>query len=260
MSQDINKLDNYTLPRGMLFVDPLDANGNTTGELDMGNIVSAGASAEAANLTHESSRGGVLEEDRNIPTKISRGYNVVLDSINMFNMGLFFIGDLSVVNQAATPAVDEVITVQQGRWYQLGGGTDAMGVRNVTGVDVQDVTDVTTHVLDTDYSLDAVNGRIYIIPGGGITDDDVLHVDYTPAAETRNEMASGSTTTNVAIRIVEDNQEGNNKVHYIAKATLSPNGEIPTISSEDAWAQMSYTIGIQKKDVTTPAVRIQDAA
>ena len=93
MSQDINKLDNYTLPRGLLFVDPLDANGNTTGELDMGNIVSANASAESANLTHESSRGGVLEEDRNIPTKISRAYSVVLDSLNMFNMGLFFICD-----------------------------------------------------------------------------------------------------------------------------------------------------------------------
>jgi len=258
--QDINKLDNYTLPRGLMFVDPLDANGNTTGELDLGNIVSATASAESANLTHESSRGGFLEEDRNIPTKISRAYSVVLDSLNMFNLGLFFIGDLSVVNQAATPVLDEAITVKQGRWYQLGAGTDVMGVRNVSSVVIQDDTDTTTHVEGTDYTEDLVNGRIYIIPGGGIADDDVLHVDYTPAAETRNELASGTSAGSVAIRIVEDNQEGNNKVHYIAKATISPNGEIPAISSEDAWAQMSYSIGIQKKNTATPAVRIQDAA
>lgn len=264
MSKDIYQLDNYTIPRGLMFIDLLDANDNTTGEIDLGNVVSAALTGGSTNLTHQTSRAGLNEQDRDVVTGVSRSQSVTLDSINMQNLSLFLMADLSVVTQTSTPVLNEPITVQLGRTYQLGQtGTNFMGVRNVSAVVVTDVPGTTTYVLGVDYDEDLVNGRVRIrtlAEGCTITGGQVVHVDYTPAAETRNQMVAASAPKTVAIRVVENNPEGGNKMHYIPKAVMRPTGDMNLINTEDAWAQLPFEIGIQKKTPTTAAVIIEDAA
>jgi hypothetical protein len=158
--------------------------------------------------------------------------------------------------QAATPVVDEAITVQQDRWYQLGESINPTGVRNVSAVVVQDVTDTTTYVEGTDFELDLALGRIKILATGSISDDDVLHIDYTPAAETRQQLVANSTPVKGAMRVIADNPEGSNKDYYFPSVNLKPTGEMPVIGAEDSWATIGFDIGINKKDANTPALYI----
>ena len=244
MAQDLYILDELVLPRGIVYFDPFDASGNTTGEVDLGETGGASLSPTTESLQYFSSRSKALQETRNVATSISRAFSLTIDSMNMFNLSLFAIADLSVINQSNTPVVDEPFTVQQGRWYQLGGNTPA---RNVTSVVVTGSGGTPTHVLDTDYTLDAANGRIFIIVGGGIADDADILVDYTPATETRNRASAGTEAKKGALRVISDNAEGRNRDWWFPSVTMQPTGEVPIIAAEDAWAQMQFNVGVQKK-------------
>lgn len=243
MPQSIYTLDELIIPRGIVYFDPFDAAGAPTGEVDLGETGGANLSPTTENLQYFSSRSKARQEIRNVATSISRAFTLNLDSINMHNVALFAIADLSEITQVATPVVDEPFTVLQGRWYQLGGNTPA---RNVTAVVVADAVP-TTYVEGTDYVLDAANGRIQIIVGGNIADDTDILVDYTPAAETRNRAAAGTEAKRGALRVINDNAEGRNRDWWFPSVIMQPSGEMPIISAEDAWAQMAFNVGVQKK-------------
>ena len=174
MAQDIYTIDELVIPRGIVYFDPFDAAGNPTGEVDLGETGGATISPTTESLQYFSARSKARQETRNIATSIARAFSLTIDSMNMHNLALFAIADLSVINQVATPVVDEPFTVKQGRWYQLGGNTPA---RNVSSVVVTGTGGTPTHVLGTDYLLDAANGRIFIVVGGGIADDADILVD-----------------------------------------------------------------------------------
>ena len=53
----------------------------------------------------------------------------------------------------------------------------------VSSVVVKDVTDTTTYVVDTDYVLHGDEGMIEVLSAGSISDEDVLHVSYSYAAQ-----------------------------------------------------------------------------
>jgi hypothetical protein len=249
-------LDDYVIPRGVAFFAPFDGSGNPAGEIDMGNTPGFNLGVESTNLEHFSSRGGLNEKDRDVATGVNRTATMTVDNLAIENMGYFAIAAQSGIVQAATPVVDEAITVQQDRWYQLGESINPTGVRNVSAVVVQDVTDTTTYVEGTDFELDLALGRIKILATGSISDDDVLHIDYTPAAETRQQLVANSTPVKGAMRVIADNPEGSNKDYYFPSVNLKPTGEMPVIGAEDSWATIGFDIGINKKDANTPALYI----
>lgn len=242
-----------TLGRGRLFFDRfLDGTTTKSGELYLGNTPELGLSVEPETLEHFDSDSALKFKDESVVLQFARAGNFVTDNINLANIALFFFGAESTVTQAATPVADEAITVLQGRHYQLGAlPANPPGVRDVSAVVVQDVTDVTTWVEDTDYSLDAANGRIYIIPGGGITDDDVLHIDYTPAANTRSRIISSDQSIYGALRFESANPVGDRNNHYFPKTLLTPNGDYAL--KGDEWQQMGFNVEIlQLDDATSP--------
>ena len=260
MTQPRFKTDEYVIPRGIAYFDIFDDNGNLQGEIDLGNTSAATVSGSAENLEHFSSRGGLNEKDRDVPVSVNRTFSLTVDTVNMNNISLFLIGSLDQVIQANTPVVDEVLTVKLDHFYQLGQALNPAGVRNVTAVVVQDVTDTTTYVLDTDYALDAAAGRIQILDTGSITEGEVLHVDYTPAAETRDRVQADTKPKNGQLRIVADNPEGGNKDYLFPSVAMRPSGDMPIITSEASWASMQFEVGIQKKDTNTPAFYIEGRA
>lgn len=240
-----------TLGRGRLFFDRFLPNTTTkTGELHLGNTPELSLNVETEKLEHYSSEAGLKVLDDSVTLQVSRSGSFVSDHINADNLELFFFGTSQTITQTATPVADEAITVQQGRHYQLGAlAANPQGVRNVSAVSIQDDTDTTTYTEDTDYSLDAVNGRIYIIPGGGITNDDVLHVDYTPAANSRNRIITQDQVIFGALRFLSANPTGDLLDHYFPKTQLSPSGDYAL--KGDEWQQLSFGIDILKLDDAT---------
>lgn len=240
-----------TLGRGRLYFDRFaPGTENKTGELWLGNTPEFNLNLEPEKLEHFSSEEGLKVKDNSVLLQVARGGSFVTDHISIENVGLFFFGTSEEVTQTATPVIAEAITVQKSRHYQLGSTTvNPPGVRDVSAVTVQDETDTTTYVEDTDYSLDALRGRIYILPDGAIADDDIIHVDYTPAASTRTRVISQQDVIYGALRFVANNPTGSNNDHYFAKVELSANGDYAL--KGDDWQQMGFNIDILKLDDAT---------
>ena len=99
-----------------------------------------------------------------------------------------------------------------------------MGVKPVSSVTIKDATEVTTYVLNTDYTLDAATGRFALTSGSAILDGATIHAGYTPTAGTKSRVSSGDTGSNTgAVRFIADNATGENRDCYIASA--SPGGQ-----------------------------------
>ena len=240
-----------TLGRGRLLFDRF-ADGTTTkqGELYLGNTPEFNLNVEPETLEHFDSDGGLKTKDESVVLQFARSGSFITDNISLPNLALFFFGAESTVTQSATPVSDEAITVQKGRHYQLGAlPANPPGVRDVSTVVVQDVTDTTTYVEDVDYSLEAAGGRIYIIPGGAISDDDVLHIDYTPTANTRTRIISSDQSIDGALRFLSNNPKGDRNDHFFPKVQLTPNGDYAL--KGDEWQQLSFAVEILKLDDAT---------
>lgn len=235
--------ENYVIPRGRAYFNLL-VSGAYKGERAVGNAPSFDISIETEKAEHYHSKSGVREKDMDRTVQIDRKAQIVIDHMSLENYALFIGGTVAAVAQTATPVVDEAITVQPGYYYQLGATTaNPPGVRNVSSVVIQDDTDTTTYVEGTDYQLDAAMGRIYIIPGGGISADDVLHVDYTPAANSRNRVSSGALATVYgALRVVADNDQGDNQDLFAPYAALTASGSLPVITDDTEVVSMTFDV------------------
>jgi len=254
-------LQDLKLVRGIAYFDPFDAAGAKTGGFDFGEVTDAGLTPTVDSVKAFSSRGGLLQEIRNVATKITREGTLSVTNISVQNSAWFVVGNIIDITQATAPVVDEAITVKQGRWYQLGdAANNGTGVINVASVVVQDVTDTTTYVAGTDYELDAANGRIRIISAGGIGDGDVLHVDYTPGTNSWQQIQTSTAQISGELTIIQNNADGSNDRHVYPSVTLQGNGEMKTISSQDEYISMSFNIGINQKDANTPAMLINGQA
>jgi len=113
--------------------------------------------------------GGVLNEVRRI-TGVE--VSISLAELSPDNLAKALYGTTTAV--VAGSAVAEAVTAYAGALSRLAHATP-------TSVVVQDVTDTTTYVADTDYEVRP--GGIFVLVGGAITDGDVLHVDYDYGAE-----------------------------------------------------------------------------
>ena len=251
------QVDDLTRGSGRLYFDQF-INGTTTkqGRRYLGHTPSFSNSVESETLEHINKDNGVGETDKTATLSTSRSGGFVTDNISPENVAMFFLGSAATIVQSNTPVVDEAITVKQGLYYQLGENVgDGMGVRNVASVVVQDVTDTTTYVDGTDYVLDAVMGTLYIMTtaeGGNIADDAVLHVDYTPATETRDLIVSGASSVKGELFFESTNPDGSKRDFLYPSVELSPDGDYELKSDE--WQQIGFSVAINKLNTTTEAI------
>lgn len=248
---------NYVLGKGKVYIDELDTNGAKTGEFHFGNCPGLEVSVESESLEHYSSTGGIREKDEEVTTQVTRSGTITVDDISAKNLALFIVGDISTISQTTTPVTNEAITVKKGLTYQLGttSGNPA-GVRGVGSVVVTDVAGTTTYVANTDYTVDTTLGRITILSGGAIAPSttQVIHVDYTPVAQSREQIATGALgSKTVALRYIADNPKGTNRDLYSPKVTLRPSGSLPFIGDE--WLSMQFELEFLST-ATTAAIYI----
>lgn len=243
--------NNYVLGKGKLYFDPFDANGVTTGERYLGNTPQFEFGVESETLEHFSAESGIREKDDEILQSVTRKGTIECDNISMENMVLFAIGALASVAQNNSAVTAESLgAVQQDRFYQTAS-------RNIAAVVVK--VGATTKTITTDYTVDLVLGRIYIVSGGGIANNDVVTVDYTKTAMSREQLASASLASlQGALRFIADNPKGTNRDLYAPKVNLKPSGTLQF--KGDDWMKMSFEVEFLKKDVSTAAVFIDGRA
>ncbi|MCB1792605.1 MAG: hypothetical protein KDJ24_20015 [Gammaproteobacteria bacterium] len=236
---------NITLGAGYVYFDPEDGSEALTGELYIGDSSGFSFTMSSEKTEIDSSDTPTAETLISIVKKVTRASQMSVRNISDQNLAFFIGGSTATVTQTNTPVTDEVIgAVQQGRYYQLGASTsNPTGVRNVSSVTVEPSGGGTALVVDTDYKLDAAGGRIYIIPGGGIADDDEIQVDYTPASNTRTRVTSGSSPRKGALRFVSDNTAGDNREFYFPRVELSPNGDA-ALKDRDNPAELPFDISV----------------
>ncbi len=249
MAQPQTKTQNFTLGAGYVYWDAEDSAGALTGERYIGDTPNFAVNITTEILEVDDADGPVAETVIKRVTKITRGGALDCRDVDDDNLSTFVMGELETVTQPATPIVDESVgPVQQGLYYQLGAGTaNPTGVRNVGSVVVTSDPAGTTHTVTTDYITDAANANIYIVPGGGISDDDPLLVDYTPVSNSRTRVKTNDDGAHTgALRFRADNTEGIDKEVYIPKCELAANGDLAFKSRDDVIV-MTFELNIMTR-------------
>jgi hypothetical protein len=220
-------ITNLIIPAGKIYFDPKDATtGLLTGERYLGDTPGCSMAVESKSLEVWTSDDELSELAANVPLTVKRSFKFKAIDISNENLALFVVADIAAIAQSTAAVVDESIAgVQQGRYYQVGISANKTGRRGLSSVTVK--VGAATKTLTTDYTLDTTLGRVYIVPGGGIADDDTILVSYTYATNSRVQLAStGNNTVQFgALRFVSNNTYGIDRDFYLPEVALSGDGE-----------------------------------
>lgn len=243
---------NYTLGAGKLYFDRFDENDNPTGEFYIGNTTSLTQTTDETREEHYSSDEAERAKDASVVTQSDVTVGFTTDDIQPENLALVFKGTAETLAVAAITSTPETITVNRGRWYQLGvSPTAPTGARMVTITTVTD--DAGTPVAipggagGENYEVDAELGRIFIKEDApDIADGDSIIVTYTASAHSRSVIIASGERIRGALRYIADNTAGDNNDAYWPLVEISPDGDYEF--KADSWSEMSFTGEVLKKE------------
>lgn len=244
--------ENYTLGRGELCFDKFaPGTRNKTGERYLGNSPEVSLSTESETLDHFNSDRGIRVKDKSVLLEKTDSGSFTLDEMDKENIALWFIGETTVVAQSAVASTVQNVAanrVKPGTYLQLGESlANPTGARNVTVASVTSDPVGTTYVPLTDYTVDEELGRVYIVPGGGITGTAPLIITYATAASTREQITvSEGTTIEGALRFISYNPSGPRRDYYWPYVQLRADGDFAL--KGDEWQALSFAFDILKLD------------
>lgn len=235
---------NIVVPAGYFHFDE----GPSAGELYIAETPEFKLAGSTEGIEIMSDDGPVAETLVDEATSVKRTGSFVTKNITDDGFALFVMGDKSTkttsVASITGKAINAGVALAGGRWYQLGvDSTHPAGIRGIGTVAIK--TGGTTHVLDTDYKLDAETGRIYVLPGGGC-DGAICTSDYATTATSWSEIVTNDTgPKRGAARFVAHNTVGANRDVFIPVCTVSPNGEV-NFKGRGVAQQMGFNIKINR--------------
>lgn len=161
--------------------DPLT--GQPLGFLPIGNVPSLSLDIEITKFEHKESESGDRALDLTIVQEKKGKFTFSMESVPAENMAVGLYGESATV-AGATVSTPEAITVPDDA---VGGMVFPLAHPKVSTVVIKDVTDTTTYVANTDYTVNPDTGTITLIAGGDIVTDAVaavgtgivLHATYT---------------------------------------------------------------------------------
>jgi hypothetical protein len=239
----------YLIARGRVYFDPYNDNEELTGEIPLGNCPGITINITSEKWEHFSSEEALREKDGGGVIQVDRAGSLTCDNFSPSNAALWLSGTHESKSQSATPVTGEMRTVKVGRQYQLGAtSANPLGVRNVTGVAVWSTGGgAAALAAGTDYNVDAETGRIQILAGGAIADDDVVDFRYTPVAATFESVKSGAKAELTgALRVVSNNATGGNRDWYLPKVSLAPEGDLALIAEGTEVVAMTFGLEVLK--------------
>jgi len=234
------------LGAGDLQIDTYDADGNKTGELDVGNAIQFTINAPSLEKKElvGMRRANYAQIIKSVITKTEQELKFTLTDINKKNLALAMFGADSAYTQTAAnnTATPENATAHLDKWTKLS------ACRNLdpeTPPVVKDETDTTTYVEDTDYEVDYLTGRIKALSTGSISDGDTLHVESTWLAITDGYKVAANDVNKFEcfIRLIGEDQANNRAVEVIVhKAQIEPSGDINWLTEDFAQLEFSGKI------------------
>ena len=242
---------NIVLGSGTLFFDLQNASGILTGERLLAQTPGFTINVASEKLVYEDTDTKVAENLFTVTTKVARTAKIDCRDMSPENYALFVIGASATLSQSSGAVLNEVYTaVIQDRFYQLGASvSNPTGVRNITAVVVTGPTATPLYVINTDYTVDLALGRLFIVPGGAITNGSNLEVDYTRSTATRNQVVTNTIGENYgALRFVSNNSIGVNRDMYAPKVLLTPSGDLAMKSRTD-YQQATFDVSFERKDL-----------
>lgn len=164
----------YYSGQGSLYVAKRDANGKPLGFMPIGNVPELTIDIEISKYEHKESESGSRLLDLTIVKEKKGKFKMKVENISLDNLALGLYGTNATV--AGGSVVDEEVKFYKGTRMPL-------ARPNVSAVVVKDVTETTTYVLGTDYTVDAANG-VLIFPSSGslIAEGATLNIAYTYGA------------------------------------------------------------------------------
>jgi hypothetical protein len=239
--------DEYVIPRGRAYLDVFDSNGAVQGEDDMGNCPGITLSIETEKALHYKATTGIREKDRATIIQINRVGQLICDNVSTANLEKWLAADLVAKSQTSDAVSNTKMTLQQGKHYQLGRTSDnPAGHRNISSLTiVEDIeSEAATYSEGTDYNVDLVSGRIQWLRATGN-----VKVSYNKAAKSWTQLKTGAVAElEGALRIISDNATGENRDYYMPHVVLTPEGDLPIITSDTEYITMTFAL-----EVLTPA-------
>lgn len=243
---------NYTLGRGRLYFDKfLTGTKTKTGQRYLGNTPEINMTSDSETLDHFDSDAGIRVKDASVLLSLNRTGSFITDHINPANLALFFLGDESVVSQAAVTAVaDSYVSVVLGQRYQIGvtAGTPA-GVRNVT------TFTITGKTVNVDYTLDAATGGVVFLATGTIVAGSTVAATYSTTLTSYNRVVTAaSSQVYGALLYIANNPVGENFDYYWPYVAIKPDGDFAL--KGDEWQQVGFGFEALKLDDATEVLYI----
>lgn len=171
-------------------------------------------------------------------SKVSEGATLSASAakISPYNLALALNLPMTEVAESTGSVTDQELTVSELP------ETFFVGHFALTGVSVTDSTGATTYVEGTDYSLDAANGRITILEGGGISVGGTIKVSYgytDPAKYRITYGGSASIAEPKELVFIHEKPDGKKIIITFYKAQVG--GAIDFTFSENDWITVPMT-------------------
>ena len=221
---------NAYLGRGMLFIDNFDVNGNRTGQQAVGNVTAFDTENKVEiKEKYESMDPSSSLYARGV-TRQTVSLKITGDEYTLDNLARALLGTIQQVTGAGATVAAEPLTPTGGailgRYYD-------MQNRNITTL-----TDVkqgsTVLVLGTDYTVDMLRGRIYLLPTSvTITPGSQLTTDYVYAAYTYNTVSVASQgTVEAYVRFLGNPIKGPTYEAEYWHVSFTPTGQLGFIADD----------------------------
>lgn len=259
----------YTIPRGRAFFNPIAEDPGTgaesyTGEIYMGNCPSFSVSVETEKAEHYSSETGLRQKDASVLLEVKRNGSITCDNMSADNVALFLSGTVSQESQIVdSTGTDETLeAVILGRVYQLGQTpSNPRGHQSVTLVSVTKYVDGAGGDIplkdgsgdngqdDPDYTVNPATGRIQFLAGGesALVGGEKIVINYKRAAVSWKRITSGGSGELLgSLRVISDNATGSQRDYFFPRVSLVPSGELPIIAEGTDFAQMQFDADILK--------------
>lgn len=246
---------NYVVGRGKLYFNQFVAGTKTItgGGRYLGNSPELSLSQDEEKLDHYNSDSGIKVKDASVSLQNDQSGSFSLDDISPENLALWFRGAIEAGVIAGGAVVDEAhLDVKRGTHLQTGlTPLNPIGARNISAVVINNTTQANALVaMATNYEIDAVTGRIFIIEDApGIAEGDDLVIDYTAAAGTEELVIAAGTVIEGRMEFFSDNAAGENRDYIWPYVQVSPDGDF-SLKGDD-WQTMTFGLEVLKLNDST---------
>jgi hypothetical protein len=253
--------DNIVLPAGKIYFRPMNSEGNfTNGYRWLGNCPGLTINVTTESVQHYTSYNVVKELDEDVTTTVTRGGGIVIDNITPENLAFAMIGEVVEITQSSGTVSSEAISgVNQGRYYIIGEGVDSeTGAKNISNVSVTGDGGSPSYTVDDDYTVDENTGLLYIVEGGGISDDTDIEVTYDTAAETYKQVkTTGDGKLRGALLYISNNRTGEEADYKLPNVEIRPDGDLALLSDDDSFMTINGSLAV-KTDSNDVAIYADD--